>query len=307
MSRIVISGASGDLGGRITRQILREVPASDLTLVTRTPGKLAALEAQGASVCYGDYNEPEALEAAYRGKDVLMLISGLNLTNRVPEHKNAIDAAKRAGIKHVVYTSVAGIHPQNPTLSAKDHIRTEADLRNSGLGYTVFRDATYTEAFSMFFLPTALRTGKWVQIEGDGRLAPVSKEDVAACAVRCLLDPAWHNGGIYEISGPELLSFRQIKDIASEVHQTPIEYVAMTEAERYAMFDAMGIPRQFSPELKAHPDFHMWPSEEMVTAEVAFQQGWHEILTGHVKLITGRTPISMREVFERDRELSRAA
>jgi NAD(P)H dehydrogenase (quinone) len=276
MTKIVVSGASGSLGGKITRLLLDEIPAEALTLVTRTPEKLNALVQRGVIVHRGDYNDPQALERAYAGSDVLMMISSMAVTQRAPEHRNAINAAKAAGIRHIVYTSTAGIHPQNPTLSASDHIVTEDDLRRSGLGYTIMRNACYAEVFPTVAAQPVLRTGQWVQVEGDGKLAPVSKNDVARAAVACLLDPARHNGAVYEITGPQLVSFRAIAAMASEVYGVPIDYVPVSVERRYALFDAMGVPRKFTGGMAGHPDAHLWCSEEMVTADIAFQAGYHE-------------------------------
>jgi len=298
MNRIVVSGASGDLGRRITDLLLQEISPEQLTLTTRSPQKLTERVQKGVAVFQANYRDRDALERAYRGGDVLMLISGLDVTHRVPEHRNAINAAKAAGIKHVVYTSVAGIHPRNPTLSASDHIITEADLRASGLDFTVLRNATYAEVLPEIVVGTAVRTGKWYQVQGAGRLAPVSKTDVARCASRILQDPGFHAGAVYEISGPELLTFRQIVAIASKSTGTPIEYIEVTPEQRFEIWDALGVPRKYSDTMAAHPDAHMWASEELVSAEVAFGQGFHGILTDHVSFITGRQPRPLAEVFD---------
>jgi NAD(P)H dehydrogenase (quinone) len=114
MNRIVISGASGDLGRRVTKLLLKEGPGVELTLVTRTPEKLADLAAQGIRVLKGDYQDPDSLDAAYSGADTLFLISGLNLGWRISEHRNAISAAQRALVGHVVYTSVGGVAAEQP-------------------------------------------------------------------------------------------------------------------------------------------------------------------------------------------------
>jgi hypothetical protein len=113
----------GNLGRKITNLLLERISARDLTLVTRTPARLADQQARGVAVHAGDYNDPGALEKAYAGKDALMLISGLDVTNRVPEHRNAINAAKQAGIKHT-YTSVAAFirgtrRCRRPTISRR--------------------------------------------------------------------------------------------------------------------------------------------------------------------------------------------
>jgi NAD(P)H dehydrogenase (quinone) len=299
MTKYVISGASGSLGGKITALLLEKVGAENITLVTRTPEKLNALAQRGVTVHAGDYNDPQALVRAYAGSDVLMMISSMAVTKRVPEHRNAINAAKEAGIKHIVYTSTAGIHPQNPTLSASDHIVTEDDLRRCGMGYTIMRNACYAEVFPTVAAQPVLRSGEWVQVEGNGKLAPISKDDIARTAVACMLDPARHDGAVYEITGPDLVSFRDIAAMTSEVYGVPIKYTSVSVAARYAMLDAMGVPRKFTEGMDGHPDAHLWCSEEMVTADIAFQAGYHGILTHHVEFITGQRPAGLREVFER--------
>jgi NAD(P)H dehydrogenase (quinone) len=299
MTKYVISGASGSLGGKITARLLAKIAPENLTLVTRTPEKLSALAQRGVTVHAGDYNNPEALERAYAGSDILMMISSMAVTERIPEHRNAINAAKAAGIKHIVYTSTAGIHPQNPTLSASDHIVTEDDLRRCGMGTTIMRNACYAEVFPTVAAQPVLRSGEWVQVEGNGKLAPISKDDIARTAVACLLDPARHDGAVYEITGPELVSFRDIAAMASEVYGVPIRYTPVSVDERYAMFDAMGVPRKYDEGMDGHPDAHLWCSEEMVTADIAFQAGYHSILTHHVEFITGQKPASLRDVFDR--------
>jgi NAD(P)H dehydrogenase (quinone) len=299
MTKYVISGASGSLGGKIATLLLEQVPAEDVTLVTRTPDKLDAFKQRGVTVHPGDYNDPAALERAYTGSDVLMMISSMAVTERIPEHRNAIKAAKAAGIKHIIYTSTAGIHPQNPTLSASDHIVTEDDLRRCGMGTTIMRNACYAEVFPTVAAQPVLRFGEWVQVEGNGKLAPISKDDIARTAVACLLDPDRHNGAVYEITGPDLVSFRDIAAMTSEVYGVPIQYRSVSVDERYAMLDAIGVPRKFSEGMDGHPDAHLWCSEEMVSADIAFQAGYHAILSGHVEFITGEKPASLRAVFDR--------
>jgi len=303
MSGIVISGASGDLGRRVTDILLVENPAIELTLVTRTPEKLAEYAARGISVRPGDYQRPDLLEAAYEGSDVLFLISGLNLGRRVSEHRNAIGAAQRAGIKHVVYTSVGGVQPKNPALSAMDHYQSELDLRASGLEYTILRNALYAEIVSNILVAPAAEHGVMAQATGHGYLAPVAKSDIARCVAACLLQPSEHSGAVYEITGPELLNFEEIAAIGAEVHGTPIEYRPITAEERLAFFDSIGIPRTYDPDMPPSADGHMWASDELVSADVAIAEGYQAVLSRHVKQITGHDPEPLRAVMERVKSL----
>lgn len=297
MAKIVISGASGDMGRRITAELLETIPPSDLTLTTRTPEALEDRAAQGVCICKADYNDPAALEAAYRGSDTLMLISSLAVTRRIPEHLNAINAAKAAGIRHIVYTSVIGLLPHSPTKSVRDHHETEKNLRASGLNWTALRNGTYSEVIPENIMLPALQSGVWHQVEGDGRFAPASKVDLARCAATILLDPAGHNECCYDLSGPELMTFRDLAALCAEMFGKPIRYVEVTPEERKAMWEADGIPATYDPDLPPDPVWHYWAIDEMLSAEIGFAQGYQEILTGQIKMITGRDPLTVREVI----------
>lgn len=303
MNRIVVSGASGDLGRRVTELLLNIDPNLELTLVTRNPGKLAEKAAPGVRVCHGDYEDAASLESAYQGGDVLLLISSIAIGSRIGQHRNAIEAAKKAGIRHIVYVSLSGLQRQNPTLSAKDHYQTEEDLRASGLEYTFLRDGLYAEIVATVVMPPALQAGVLAMAAGAGRLAPVSKRDVAQCATNVLLQNERHAGAIYEITGPELLSFADMSAIAAEVHGTPLRYMPVSIEERQAFFDSLGYPRHFDANMKMSADGHMWASDEMISGEVAVRDGFLGILSDHVEQITGTKPESFRSVLERCRSL----
>lgn len=299
MNRIVISGASGDLGRRVTKLLLKEDPDVQLTLVTRTPEKLADLAGKGIRVMKGDYQDPDSLEAAYNGADTLFLISGLNLGRRISEHRNAIAAAQRSLVRHIVYTSVGGVQPNNPALSAKDHYQSELDLRASGLDYTFLRNALYSEIVSNILVAPAAATGRLEMATGYGYLAPAAKGDVARSAAAVLRQPERHAGAVYEITGPDLLSFDDITRMGSEVYGVPITYAPVTPEARLAFFDSVGIPRTYDPKMPPSPDGHMWASDELVTADVAVAQGYQAVLSRHVQQITGREPEPLRSVMER--------
>lgn len=303
MGQIVISGASGDLGKRVTQLVLEADPHQELTLVTRTPQHLRHLEQNQISVAYGDYQDRSSLERAYQGADVLFAISGLNLGRRVEEHRNLIAAAKSAGVRHVVYTSVGGVQPNNPALSAIDHHQTELDFRTSGLHFTFLRNHLYAEIVSRIWLGPAAESGRLEMATGQGSLAPVAKADVARAAAVVLLNPDRHAGAVYDITGPELLSMEEITRIGSEIYGTPITYNPVTQQTRQEFFDSLGMPRTYHPDNPPSPEGHHWASDELVSADVAIAQGYQALLTHHVEQITGQKPQSLRQVMERVKSL----
>jgi len=144
--------------------------------------------------------------------------------------------------------------------------------------------------------PVALRTGQWIMSAGNGSVAFVSKKDCVASAA-AVLTSSGHEGATYEITGPELYTFRQAAAIAAELAGRPIEYVEVTDDEKLGMWDAAGVPRQYSNGLTNDDGTGLWGSEEMISYERAIREGYFSICSHHVELLTGRPARSLGEVF----------
>ncbi|HTY50472.1 MAG TPA: SDR family oxidoreductase [Steroidobacteraceae bacterium] len=294
---ILITGASGAMGRKVTAKLLEKLPPSELILVTRHPDSLAELAGRGVRVRYGDFDQPESLPAAFTGAERMLLISTLDVgANRRRQHRAAIEAAARAGVPHVAYTSSVGIHPSSPAFVIEDHLYTEELLRASGLAWTFLRDAQYAEVLTTMIAPVALASGRWTSSSGDGCMAFVSKEDCVAAAAGVLTTPG-HEGATYEITGPELLSFRDAAALLSELVGRRIEYVVVTHEQKQAEFDAAGIPRRYV-EGTNHAYSGAWASDEMMSYERALGAGYFAVCSHHVQLITGRKARTLREVFQ---------
>ena len=145
MTRLLVAGASGKLGRRTAELLLATGAATELILVTRTPGAVADLAEQGCEVRFGDHGEPDSLPAAYAGAERMLLISASDLDVRAEQHRAAIRAAAAVGVRHVVYTSGLDPEPPNPAAVAPSHHATEQALAESGLAWTVLRDSLYSE------------------------------------------------------------------------------------------------------------------------------------------------------------------
>lgn len=297
--KLVITGASGELGRKVTALLIAAGRATDLILVTRNPAALADAAAAGATVRQGDYNDPAGLEQALSGAERMLLISGLAIGRRRVQHREAIAAAKRAGVKHVVYTSSAGLVPKSPSWAVHDHHTTECDLFTSGLAYTVLRNSQYAEVIATMLAPMAVEQGAMVMSTGEGRIAFVSKDDCAAAAAAVLTGDG-HEGAIYEISGPEFSSFREATALAAEFSGRPVAYQLCTTEEKLAIFDAMGVQRDYVDGM-FNEGTGAWCSNEMITYETAIREGYFAICSGHVELLTGRRPKTLRQVFEENR------
>jgi NAD(P)H dehydrogenase (quinone) len=295
--KLIISGASGDLGRKVTALVLQQHPAKDLILLTRNPAALADEASRGASVRQADFGDPSTLAKAMQGGDVLLLISTLSIGKRAQQHANAINAAKAAGVKHVIYTSSCGIQPQTPSISGQEHYATEQVLQKSGLTYTILRNSWYADVTPMFLLPAGLATGSLVASTGEGKVAPVAKADCARVAASVLLAPKKHENAIYEVTGPEFLTFRDLATLLSEASGKAIAYVEVTHEEKLKIFDSMGVSRDYE-EGMMNEATNAWASNEMITYEMAIKQQFFAICSRHVELVTGKPALTMREVIK---------
>jgi len=303
MSKIVITGASGQYGRAATDGLIALGHAADLVLITRTPAKLADRIAQGCTVRYGDYDKPETLAEAVQGAEKMLLISGTRVGARVVQHKAAIDAAAAAGVQHIAYTSFIGIEDDaNPAEVRHDHIETERLIKASGMSWTMLRDAHYADAMILMAGPGVMASRQWISNAGDGREAMVWRDDCVASAV-AVLSGTGHAGKTYNITGPELQTFGEVTALMAEITGVPLEYVPVDDDTQYAMFDAMGIPRR--PVDDASVNGIPWNSDDMVTFGAAIRDGFLEICTSDVELLTGRPARSVRQMIEENVEMLR--
>lgn len=305
MSKIAITGASGQYGRIVTQALIDQGRAADLILMSRSPAKLADMAAQGCEVRYGDYDQPASMVQAMAGAQRLLLISGTRVGARVAQHQAAVDAAGAAGLGHVVYTSFIGIDdPANPAEVRHDHIETERLIRASGRQFTFLRDAHYADAMILMAGPGVMASGQWISNAGQGREAMVWREDCALCAVAVLAGEG-HAGQTYDITGPELQTFAEVTALMAAATGVPLEYVAVDDDAQYAMFDAMGIPRR--PVDDQYVSGIPWNSDDMVTFGQAIREGFLELCSGDVQRLLGRPPRSVRQMIEDNAETLRAA
>jgi NAD(P)H dehydrogenase (quinone) len=305
MTRIAITGASGQYGRLATQGLIERGRAADLILMTRNPDKLADMAALGCTVRYGDYDQPESLAPALAGAGKLLLISGTRVGARVVQHQAAVDGAVAAGVTHIAYTSFIGIDdPANPAEVRHDHIETERLIRTSSLDFTFLRDAHYADAMVLMAGPGALAAGQWVSNAGAGREAMVWRADCAACAVAVLAGEG-HANKTFNITGPELQTFAEVAALMAELTGRPLEYVPVDDQAQYAMFDEMGIPRR--PVEDQAVGGIPWNSDDMVTFGQAIREGFLEVCTSDVEMLLGRPARSVRAMITENLELLKGA
>ncbi|KAB2901144.1 MAG: SDR family oxidoreductase [Dokdonella sp.] len=233
---IAITGATGQLGRLVIEHLKHKAPAADIVALVRNPAKAADL---GVAARAFDYTRPEQLAPALAGIDTLLLISSSEVGQRAPQHANVIAAAKRAGVKHIVYTSL--LHADRSPLNlADEHKQTEAMLKESGIPHTLLRNGWYTENYTGS-VPAALANGAFHGSAGEGRIASAPRADYAEAAA-VVVSSTDHAGKVYELAGDEAYT---LTDLAAEISRQTgrsIPYVDLPEAEYAAALKAAGLP-----------------------------------------------------------------
>lgn len=292
---ILVTGAGGQLGALVIDELLtlrQPSEATKLVAGTRNPSDLAHLAARGVDVRRLDFDDATSLDAAFMGVTRLLLIS----TNvfgppRRRQHLAAIDAAKRAGVRHVTYTSMPNPDASSLVPFAPDHRLTEEALERSGMAFTALRNAWYTDNL-LQSLPGVLASGRWFGSAGDGRVANVTRADCARVAARVLLT----NNGLekrYDVTGPELLTTRQIAAIVSDVFETSIEVVDLDDEAYAKLLTDRGFP---SPVVGL-----------IVGSDANTRIGKFDVLGDAVERWTSRRPESLRSFLGTNAATIRAA
>jgi NAD(P)H dehydrogenase (quinone) len=219
----LVTGASGHLGQLVITNLLEthKIPASKIIVTT-----LAALKAKGVDVRAADFDDTANLVKAFKGATRLLLISTDAMDrpgHRLEQHKNAIAAAEKAGVEHVLYTSMP--KPEtSAVLFAPDHVGTEKALAASGLkGWTVLRNNWYFE--NLFYsLPSAIKSGTWYTAAGEGKIAHIAREDLARAAAAAL---ASDKGGknTFTLTGAQEFTTGEIAKLVSDAVGKPISVV----------------------------------------------------------------------------------
>ena len=274
---IAVTGVTGHVGGLVGRQ-LRDAGA-DLVVLARDPARVP--DAAGVRVEQAGYADAEAAETALRGADVLFMVSGSESLDRVDQHRRFIDAAVRAGVCHVVYTSFQGAAPDATFTLARDHWATEQHLRASGVAWTFLRDSLYLD-----FLPDMVGTDGVIRgPAGHGRVAAVARADVARGAASVLLEPDAHAGATYDVTGPAALTLDEVAAILTDVTGRPTSFHDETLDEAYASRASYGAPD--------------WQLDAWVSTYTAIASGELSRASDAVERITGVAPLSLEQLLPR--------
>jgi uncharacterized protein YbjT (DUF2867 family) len=271
---LAVTGSTGAVGGEVARTLAgRGVP---LRLLVRSPSRAPSLE--GVAVVGCTYAEPgEALE----GVRVLFMVSASESVDRLAEHRSFVEAAARAGVEHVVYTSFLNASPEATFTLARDHHATELMIREAGLGFTFLRDSLYLDFLASLVGDDGVVRGP----AGSGALAGVARHDVAASAVAVLHDPAAHAGATDDLTGREALTFAEVAGVLARHLGREVRFHDETVEEAYASRRRYGAPD--------------WQLDAWVTTYTAIAAGELATVSGDVERLTGRPPLTLDELLTR--------
>ena len=234
---IAVTGAAGQLGHLVIKNLKLKTSLANLLALVRNPEQTEVLGVTAKAI---DYSKPATIDSALSGVETLLLISSSEIGQRAAQHANVIAAAKKAGVKRIVYTSV--LHADTSVLSlAEEHRATEADLKSSGLSYTILRNGWYTENYTGS-VGAALANGAFFGSAGDGRISSATREDLADAAVAVLTTDG-HVNATYELAGDTAWTLAELAAEISKQTGKDIPYRNLSESDYAAALEGAGLPK----------------------------------------------------------------
>lgn len=274
---IAVTGSTGRIGGSVAAELAGlGVP---MRLLVRDPSRAPSYD--GVEVRTASYDDKGAGVAALDGVKTLFMVSASESEQRVVEHKTFVDAAVAAGVERIVYTSFYGAAPDATFLLARDHWVTEQHIAAGPLAWTFLRDNLYADYLPLFVGDDAAIRGP----AGDGRVAAVAQDDVAAVATVVLCDVAAHANTCYELTGPEALTLAEAAETITRLTGRETRFMDETLEEAYASRASYGAPA--------------WQVDAWVSTYTAIATGELSAVTDHVESLLGRKPLSLADLLAR--------
>ena len=277
MGIVAVTGATGQVGGRVSARL--SAKGMRHRVLARHPGRLLASDLVEVAAFEG-YDDEAGLRAAFAGVDDVVLVSAHEHPDRVGLHRTVVEAATAAGVQRVVYVSFLGAAPDATFTYARDHWHTEQLLRESGLAWVALRDSLYHAGWPLFVGDDSTLRGP----AGDGRVASVAHDDVADVVVAALrIGVGSREGYVRDVTGPEALTLDDVCSQLSAAVGRTVSYVPETVDEAYASRASYNAPD--------------WEVDAWVSTYTAMASGELAKLTEDVKALTGRDPLTLRELL----------
>ncbi|MBR2831408.1 MAG: NmrA family NAD(P)-binding protein [Oscillospiraceae bacterium] len=299
MKKILLCGVDGNFGSRAANTLLEKWPHEDLIFTAPTEKGLEPWRGRGAELRAADFNDGEGLVRAFSGADTMILISMPFVgPKRRAAHQKALDAAVKAGVHRVVYTSIVGAGEDDiDAYEVNDHVWFEAYVKSRPIHYLFMRNSQYAEAMVSSYVNAYETTDSVLANNmGQGRMAYVSRDDCALAAA-CAAMSDWEDR-VVDVNGAELLTIGEYVAIANEVTGRGVRYVEISDEEQYAFFDSIGVPRTTEDMWAQTASNFPFCSDGMVSFGRAIRKGQMAVHTDDFEKLTGRKPLTVREIFE---------
>jgi uncharacterized protein YbjT (DUF2867 family) len=268
---ICVTGAGGTVGSELIKEL--ELANSPFRAAYFSKKKAEAARAKGIDAVIMDYNRPEMLREAFRGCDKLFLL-GPNALNQSELERNAVEAAKAAGVRHIVKQSVMGAVEESYSL-AKVHRPVEKAIESSGLAWTFLRPNSFMQNVVTYMGATIKAEGAFYSASGQAKISHVDVRDIAAVAVN-VLTGSNYEGKAYTLSGPEALTYDELASELAKALGRPISHINLSPSDLKSGMLAEGMPEAIS--------------DRMLDLERYFREGRASHITSDIKRVTGREP-----------------
>jgi NAD(P)H dehydrogenase (quinone) len=277
---ILVTGATGQLGTAVIQNLLKKTSANQIAALVRDESKASDLKERGVNIRVGSYDDIASLDKAMQGVEKVLLIAGTDEENRVRQHQNVVDAAKKAGVQCIAYTSRT-LKDRN-TMANKlmeGHFQTEDYIKESGVSYALFRNVLYMDAIPQFVGPKVFETGIHLP-SGQGRVAFALRTEMGEAIANALLEGNCDNR-IYQLTGSQSYSFDDIAATLTTLSGKEVKYTAAEKSTFEAQMKGRGLP------------------ETVVQRVVGFmtdiKNGQENEVSPELETLLGRKPASLEE------------
>lgn len=277
---ILITGSTGQMGRVVIQQLLRRMPARQIAGLARDEGKATPLKEQGIAIRIGDYDDPASLDRAMQGVDRVLLIAGTDEHKRVQQHRNVVEAAQRAGVQCLAYTS-RDLRDRDTLVNRLmvGHFQTEDLIRESGLSHIIFRNILYMDFIVGVVGPQVFETGIHLPA-GEGRVAYALRSELGEAMANALVESECDDR-TYHFTGSESSSFADVASALTELSGQEVRYTPVERSVFEAQLTERGVPT--------------FIAERMSGFLTDIKHGQEDHVSDDMERFLGRKPASLRE------------
>ena len=279
--KILVTGAAGQMGTSVIETLLKKITPERINVLVRKEEKRAEFQSRGFNAYQGNYDDVASLERAMTCVDTVLLISSGGEGDRMQQHKNVVDTAKRLGIRNIAYTSRS--LRDRTTLVNKmmgEHFETEEYIKASGLNYIIFKNALYLETLIYYVGKNVVEKGGFAQVAGDGRAAFTARKDQSEAIANVLLNEDCANQ-IYNFTNSETYSMYDVAAALSELSGKAITYIPVNIATFEASMKEAGTPPRMTTFI--------------ANFNLDIKNGQETVVTDDLEQKLGRKPTSLNE------------